>query len=174
MDGQQRKRFRREILRRRSAEERRAADTQAAQARAEMARAFRKQQRRKMLAGGLVAAGVLVGVSHWLQHLGAFQLPVGVGLLVGAPVRAVPAHAAHHHDHHECARNDEQQRHERCERDAPEQQPHPEGSRHQQRRLHRSEVVAHCQLLVEIGPARSVADHAATPGAPADVYYGPS
>jgi hypothetical protein len=87
MDGRQRRRFRREVLRRRSAQERRAADTQAAQARAEMARAFRRHQRRKVLAGGLAVAGVSVGVSHWLQHLGAYQLlsPGWADLLIGYP-----------------------------------------------------------------------------------------
>ncbi len=88
MQGRERRRFKREVLRRRAKQEHRAADTRVQQVQAEMRRAFRRQRRRKVWAGALVTTGAIIGVSHWLQHLGAYTLldPGLADLLIGYPM----------------------------------------------------------------------------------------
>jgi hypothetical protein len=56
---------------RRRASQRRAAETQAAQQRAEKRLLTPEQYtRRRVFGWSLVALGVLIGVTHWLAHLG--------------------------------------------------------------------------------------------------------
>ena len=54
-------------------------------------RRLRDWRRRRLLAGTLFALGTLVGISHWLEHLGAFTLyRSGVDdLIAGYPMAAL-------------------------------------------------------------------------------------
>ena len=56
--------------------EARARETQAAQRRAEQRRqlSLRAYRARRAFGWGLVGLAIVVGVSHWLEHLGAFSI----------------------------------------------------------------------------------------------------
>ena len=70
------------------AKDQRAHETQAAQERSEDKKlTFEQYQRRRFLGWALVAVGVLVAASHWVQHLGVYELmsPGLSDLLIGYP-----------------------------------------------------------------------------------------
>jgi hypothetical protein len=80
-----------ESRKRRRASEKRAAETQAAQQRAEKRMLTPAQyMRRRSFGWSLVALGVLIGVTHWLAHLGVLYEDTGLwDLTIGYPTAAL-------------------------------------------------------------------------------------
>jgi len=84
--------FRRAVARRRAARRRRATTTRAEQERAALQRSIDHELRgwtKRRIAGWLLlGAAVVIGVQHWLAHLGVRPLPVSMSaqdLVMGYP-----------------------------------------------------------------------------------------
>lgn len=84
-----------EVTRRRKRDQQaaRARETQASQRAAAAAAAWQVSRRRQVIALVLIAVGVIVGLSHLLQHLGLYKLMASgmADLLIGYPTAFVLA-----------------------------------------------------------------------------------